>query len=78
MLGGLVGLGVGGVMAEDSVPCPDCGKPALPRRRCKGATEYACTECGRELPLGAFIFTLKANDPNYYAFFPEDIERMFV
>src|SRR5215472_2636713 len=77
MLGGLVGLGVEGVMADVSVSCPDCGKPAMPRRRCKDATEYACTKCGRELPLGAFMFTLKANDPRYYAFFPPDIDKMF-
>jgi predicted RNA-binding Zn-ribbon protein involved in translation (DUF1610 family) len=77
MLGGLVGLGVEGVMADVSVPCPDCGKPAIPRRRYKNATEYACTQCGRELPLGAFIFTLKDNDPRCYAFFPLDIEKMF-
>jgi predicted RNA-binding Zn-ribbon protein involved in translation (DUF1610 family) len=77
MLGGLVSLGVEGVTANISVPCPDCGKPAMPRRRCKDATEYACTECGPELPLGAFMFKLKANDPRYYAFFPPDIEKMF-
>ena len=77
MLGGLGGLGVEGVSADISVPCPDCGKPAMPRRRCKNATEYACTQCGRELPLGAFIFTLKDNDPRCYAFFPPDIERIF-
>jgi hypothetical protein len=78
MLGGLVGLGFGGVMAEDSVPCPECGKPAVPRRWCKGATEYACSECGRNLPLGALIFTLKVNDPNYYVFFPADVDRMII
>jgi len=63
-------------MADISVPCPECGKPAFPRRWCKGATEYAC-ECRRDLPLGAYVFTLKANDPRYYVFFPPDLERMF-
>jgi hypothetical protein len=77
MLGALVGLGANGVMADDSVPCPDCGKPAIPRRRCKEATEFACTECGRDLPLGAYVFTMKANDPRYYVFFPRDLEKMF-
>src|SRR5262245_319079 len=77
MLGGLVGLGGERAKADISVPCPDCGKPARARRRYKDATEYACTECGRDLPLGAFMFTLKDNDPRYYAFFPLDIEKMF-
>lgn len=77
LLVGLVGLGVKGVRADNSVPCPDCGKPAIPRRRYKNATEYACTQCGRELPLGAFTFTMKDNDPHCYALFPLDIEKAF-
>ena len=77
MLGGLVGLGGERAKAGNSVPCPDCGKPARPRRRYKDATEYACTECGKDLPLGAFMFTLRDNDPRHYAFFPLDIEKMF-
>jgi hypothetical protein len=64
-------------MADVSVPCCYCGNPAIPRRRYKNATEYACTGCGQELPLGATMFTLKDNDPDYYAFFPLDIERSF-
>jgi hypothetical protein len=79
MLGGLVGLGVEGLGADVRVTCPYCGNPSMPRRRCKDATEYVCFKCPDvgELPLGAFMFTRKANDPNYYAFFPPDVERAF-
>jgi len=77
VLGSLASLSVERVVADDSVPCPDCGSPSRPRRWCEGATEYACFECGKDLPLGAFMFTRKTNDPNYYWFFPADIERMF-
>jgi hypothetical protein len=78
MVAGLVGLDLGSEKAS-AVACPNCGNPAMPRRSCKDATEYACFGCpdAGELPLGAFMFTRKANDPNYYAFFPADIKRMF-
>jgi hypothetical protein len=76
ILGGLGIFGVEGAKADISAPCPECGKPAIPRRWCKGATEYAC-ECGRDLPLGVYVFTIKANDPRYYVFFPPDLDRIF-
>jgi hypothetical protein len=48
----------------------------MPRRHYKGATEYVCLNCAAEgaLPLVAYMFTRKPNDPNYYCFFPADIE----
>jgi predicted RNA-binding Zn-ribbon protein involved in translation (DUF1610 family) len=79
ILGGFIGLGVESVMADVPVPCPECGKASMPRRQYKNATEYVCLNCAAngDLPLIAYTFTRKGNDPNYYAFFPADIEAAF-
>jgi len=78
IVGGVVGIGGARGRAEVLVACPECGRPALPRRRYEEATEYVCLDCAArgEWPLAAYTFTRKANDPNYYCFFPADIDAM--
>ena len=80
MLGGLVGLGGEPRSAVAPVSCPDCGRPSLPRRRHEDATEYVCLDCAvqGQWPLAAYMFTRKANDPNYFAFFPAAIDALLV
>ena len=79
VLGGFVGFGIGSTRADVPVSCPYCGSPSIPRRRYLDATEYVCLDCASkgDIPLIAYSFTRKANDPDYYVFFPADIDRMF-
>jgi len=79
-LGAVVSPSVQSISSEVPVSCPECGRPSMPRRRYKDATEYVCLNCAAngELPLAAYTFTRKANDPGYYCFFPADIEAAMV